>query len=110
MEGVLPLGSSHASEKNLMKSMPSFTVTLTPRQIIRSRTSIFSTPAPPPALLFINPPSVFCTSERRSRARSSKFKILRYFDTFDGAKPRFLNRGKKRRFLRPAQDTASIEL
>jgi wyosine [tRNA(Phe)-imidazoG37] synthetase (radical SAM superfamily) len=26
-------------------------------------------------------------------------------DTFDGAKPRFLNRGKKRRFLRQAQDT-----
>jgi len=31
-------------------------------------------------------------------------------DTFDGAKPRFLNRGKKRRFLRQAQDTEFIEV
>jgi len=30
---------------------------------------------------------------------------FRKIDTFDGAKPRFLNRGKKRRFLRQAQDT-----
>jgi hypothetical protein len=33
-----------------------------------------------------------------------------YLDTFDGAKPRFLNWGKKRRFLRQAQDTESIEV
>jgi hypothetical protein len=31
-------------------------------------------------------------------------------DTFDGAKPRFLNRGKERRFLRHAQDTEFIEV
>jgi hypothetical protein len=32
------------------------------------------------------------------------------FDTFDSAKPRFLNRGKKRRFHRQAQDTEFIEV
>ena len=31
-------------------------------------------------------------------------------DTFDGAKPRISNRGKKRRFLRQAQDTEFIEV
>jgi hypothetical protein len=41
----------------------------------------------------------------------SSFPLTRSrFDTFDGAKPRFLNRGKKRRFLRQAQDTEFIEV
>ena len=31
-------------------------------------------------------------------------------DTFDGAKPRFSNRGKKHRFHRQAQDTEFIEV
>jgi hypothetical protein len=31
-------------------------------------------------------------------------------DTFDGAKPGFSNRGKKRRFLRQAQDAEFIEV
>jgi hypothetical protein len=31
-------------------------------------------------------------------------------DTFDGANPRFINRGKMRRFLRQVQDTEFIEV
>jgi hypothetical protein len=38
-----------------------------------------------------------------------KFQKPFLIDIFDGAKPRFLNRGKKRRFLRRAQDNEFIE-